>query len=557
MASKKNHILSIAKAFIGLVALVVIGHYFNTRFDLTEDHRYTLSQPAINSVRDFSSPVIVDVLMKDGLPPEFARLKEETKQLLEAFAAENKEIKFSFVNPLDEGQETEATITELQGLGLKPASITVEDNGKRSQEILFPWAMVNYDNKTMKVALLKNKLGASSEQRVNNSVQHLEYAFADAFTKLGLKNKKKVAVIKGNGELDDLHIADFLTTIKDYYNIGAITLDSVATNPQKTLDQLEGYDLALIAKPTQRFTDPQKYVLDQFIVHGGKSVFLIDQVAIELDSLFNEKGSTLAFPRDLNLNDFLFNYGVRINPVLINDLYFTQIVLANGEDSNTQYQPVPWYYSPMVFSRNNHPINTNLQAVRFQFANNIDTLANANKKTILYWSSPLSKVEGTPKEISLDLIKTSPNKETYNHGNQPLAVLIEGKFQSAFKNRVKPIDLKNPLDQGPDNKMLVVADGDIIKNQVRNGRPLELGYDKWTNNFYGNKEFLVNSINYLLDDTGLINIRNKKVSIPFLNQEKVMQQKFKWQLINIGLPVVLSIIVGVFYAYLRKRKYGS
>src|SRR5690606_19291668 len=265
--------------------------------------------------------------------------------------------------------------------------------------------------------LLKNRLGASAEQRVNNSVQHLEYAFADAFTKLGLKNKKKVAVIKGNGELDDLHIADFLTTIRDYYNIGAITLDSVATSPQKTLGQLEEYDLALIAKPTRAFTDAQKYVLDQYIVNGGKTMFLIDKVSIELDSLFNEKGSALAFPRDLNLNDFFFAYGVRINPVLVNDLYFTQIVLANGEDNNTQYQPVPWYYNPMVFSRNDHPINTNLEAVRFQFANNIDTLANKNKKTILFWSSPLSKIEGTPKEISLDLIKTPPKKETYDHGN--------------------------------------------------------------------------------------------------------------------------------------------
>src|SRR5690606_212937 len=235
-----------------------------------------------------NSPVIVDVLLKDNLPPEFSRLKEETKQLLEQFAAENDQIKFNYVNPLEDGQKTETSIAELQELGLKPASITVEDNGKTSQEILFPWAMVNHNNKTVKVALLKNKLGASTEQRVNNSVQHLEYAFADAFAKLGLKNKKKVAVIKGNGELDDLHIADFLTSIKDYYNIGAITLDSVATNPPNTLDLLEGYDLVLIAKPTQQFTDTQKYVLDQYIVHGGKTMFLIDRVAIELDSLFNE-----------------------------------------------------------------------------------------------------------------------------------------------------------------------------------------------------------------------------------------------------------------------------
>lgn len=553
----KKNAASILKGVVLLLVLNILSSFFYTRFDLTEDRRYTLTEPSINAVSNFESPIIVDILLEGNLTPEFLRLKTETKSILEEFAEVNSNLKFNFINPLEGEEQIDGVITDLQSLGLTPTRVTTGDNASVSQDIVFPWAMVNYRNATVKVPLLKNKLGATAEDRINNSVQHLEYAFADAFTKISLKEKKRIAVIKGNGELEDIFIADFLSTIRDYYNLGAITLDSVAPNPQKTLDDLSKYDLALIAKPTEAFSDEEKFILDQFIVNGGKSVWLIDQVAMELDSLFNEKGTAMALPRDLNLNDFFFNYGVRINPVLVNDLYFTQIVLASGEGNNSQYEPVPWYYNPMVFSQNGHPITTNLEALRFQFANAMDTLSNSNTKTILYSSSPLSKVEGTPKQIRLDILNTPPDKDLYTNGNKALAVLIEGEFKSAFANRIKPAQLEGTLEQGNENKMLVIADGDVIKNQLQNGRPLELGYDKWTNNFYGNKEFLVNAFNYLLDDTGLINIRNKKVAIPFLSTQKIAEEKMKWQLINIGVPILLTLIFGFVFNYWRKRKYAS
>jgi len=554
---KQNKLLTNGLALLAFILINVIASFFYTRIDLTEDKRYTLSEQASEAVSAFNSTMVIDVLLEGELPPEFAKLKAETKQILEEFASRNNNIKFSFVDPLSDIAQAEATIAELQSLGLTPANVTVEENGRVSQEIIFPWAMVNYNNKTIKVPLLKNKLGATSEERVNNSVQNLEYAFADAFTKLTIKTKKRVAVIKGNGQLDDIYLADYLTTIRDYYNIGAITLDSVEKNPQKVFEQLKEYDLALIAKPTEAFTDKEKYVLDQFIINGGKSIWLIDQVAIELDSLFNAEGSSMAFPRDLNLNDFFFKYGLRINPVLISDLYFTQIVLATGEGNNSQYNPVPWFYHPMVFSRNNHPINNNLEAVRFQFANSIDTISNSYRKIVLYSSSPLSKTVGVPNLISLDIINTPPNKENFNDGDKPLAVLIEGEFSSSFNNRILPVKLEGAKIQGNENKMLIIADGDVIKNQIRNNRPLELGYDKWTNNYYGNKEFLVNSINYLLDDAGLINIRNKKVKIALLDPEKIAEQKTKWQLINVGIPVVLVLFFGFVFNYFRRRKFGT
>ena len=548
---------SVLKAAIILVLLNVLGNIFYTRVDLTEDKRYTLSGAALESVGEFDSPVIIDILLDGNLPPEFTRLKEETQQLLEEFAAENKNIKFTFVDPLEGAPSLDAVMVDLQGLGLAPTHVTVEQQGKVSQEIIFPWAMVNYGQQTVRVPLLKNKLGATTEERVNNSVQHLEYAFANAFAQLNIKEKKRVAVIKGNGELDDIFMADFLTSIRDYYNIGAITLDSVATNPQRVLDQLRGFDLALVAKPTEAFTDEEKFVMDQYIVGGGKSIWLIDQVAMEMDSLFNEKGTAMALPRQLNLNDFFFGYGIRLNPNLINDMYFTQIVLASGEGNDSRYNPVPWVYHPMVFSRNDHPINTNLEAVRFQFTGSIDTLPSTYRTHVLLQSSPLSKTEGVPRQINLDIINNPPAKEQYTDGNKPLGVLIEGSFTSTFTNRVKPIKLENIQEKGPENKMIIIADGDIIKNQIRNGRPLELGYDKWTNSYYGNKEFLINSLNYLLDDSGLINIRTKKVAIPFLDSEKIRNQKTKWQLINIGLPLGLTLIFGWAINAYRREKYGK
>ncbi len=552
----KSKLSYIVKALLVLVLVNVAANFLHTRFDMTEDRRYTLSEPAIEAAATFKTPVIIDILLDGNLPAEFVKLQKEVEQLVAQFSQVNADIKYTFVDPLEGVENVDATIAELQGLGLTPTRVTVNYNSKVSQEIIFPWAMVNYNNKTVKVPLLKTKQGETNVERINNSVQQLEYVFADAFRKISLEEKKRIAVIKGNGELDDRYIADFLTTVRDYYNIGAITLDSVAVAPQTTLDQLNNYDLALLAKPTEPFTDGEKYLLDQFMVNGGKTVWLIDQVNMEIDSLFNETGTAMALQRDLNLTDLFFNYGVRLNSDLVNDMYFTQIVLATGEGNASQYEPVPWLYNPMVRSRNDHPINNNLEALRFQFASSIDTLPNGYKKTVLLQSSPLSKTDKAPRQISLSAINQPPKKERYTDGNKPLAVLVEGAFRSAFANRVKPLRLKNPLESGTNGQLVLISDGDLIKNQLRKGMPLELGYDKWTSNYYGNKEFLVNTFNYLLNDTGLINIRNKKVRIPHLDGTKIEAQKTKWQLLNIALPVLLTLLFGLGFNYLRKQKYG-
>ncbi|PTM07854.1 MAG: gliding motility-associated ABC transporter substrate-binding protein GldG, partial [Bacteroidetes bacterium] len=431
------------------------------------------------------------------------------------------------------------------------------ENGKSSEEIIIPWALASYGETTVKIPLIKNKIGTNQQELVSNSVQHLEYAFADGFSKLLNPKRRKIAVLRGNGQLENKYVADFVTALRDYYFIAPFTLDSVASNPEATLKNLKEYDMIISAKPTEAFTEEEKYTLDQYTMNGGKSLWLIENVAIEKDSLYNESGSSIATPRELNLTDFFFKYGVRVNPVLINDLYSAPITLAIGEGSATQFQPLQWQYAPLANSTSNHPIVNNLNLVRFDFANQIDTLPNSVSKTILLKSSPLSRLDGTPKVISLEDIKSEPDPEAYKNGNQNLAVLLEGNFTSVYNNRLKPFKISDDKTVSIRTKMIIVADGDIIKNEVGRNGPLELGFDRGTGQLYGNKEFLLNAVNYLLDDNGLINIRSKEIAVAFLDPQKITSEKTKWQVINIALPLVLLGVFGFVFNFLRRKKYSK
>ncbi len=527
------------------------------RFDLTQDKRYTLSDASLNIIKDVNSPIIIDVFLTgNDFPSEFKRLQRETKQLLEEFSAHNSHIIFHFINPLENNINRDKNIQKLNERGLTPMRLSVQENGKTSDEVIFPWALASYNDVTVTIPLVKNKIGASQQELVSNSVQGLEYAFADGFSKLTKPKHRKIAILKGNGELEDKYIYDFAKKLGEYYFIAPFTLDSVAVNAQKSLDELRNFDLIIAAKPTEAFTEEEKLVLDQFIMNGGKSLWLIDAVAIEKNSLYNELGKTFAVARDLNLTDFFFKYGVRINPLLISSLYSAPITVAIGEGSDSQFQHLQWPYSPLASSNSNNPIVNNLNLVKFDFANQMDIIKNDIKKTVLLESAPLTKLEGTPREISLDIVTEEQNPALFNKGNQPLAVLLEGKFTSVYKNRVKPLKLKKEIDESVANKMIVIADGDIIKNDVVKNKPQELGFDRWTGKTYGNKEFLLNAVNYLLDDDGLINIRSKEITIAFLDQEKITNQKTNWQLVNILLPLGLLALFGFIFNYVRKRKFA-
>lgn len=541
-----------------ILALNVVSQYLYKRFDLTSDQRYTLSENTVNVLQKVKNEVFIDIFLEGKFPGDIKKLQIETKQLLEEFQAVNSKIKVNYIDPLADEKDPESMLYAFRDKGMQPLQLTIEEKGQQTQVLAFPWAVAYSNQKDTKIPLLKNLLGASTSDKVESSVQHLEYAFIQAIQTVTQEKQKKVAVLKGNGQPEDIYIADALKTIRENYFIAPFTLDSVAKMPEQTLEQLKTYDLALLIKPRAAFTDAEKMVIDQYVMNGGHLMALTDAVSIDMTDLYNEDGKQIAMPLDLNLNDLWFKYGVRINPLLIKDIHATPIKLAIGEfGSQTQYQAYPWLYSPMIYPISTHPIVNNMDAIKFEFASPIDTLKNNIKKTILLQSSPNSKTEGTPIEISLEMVNEEPKKADYfNKGNIAVAVLLEGEFQSVFNNRVTPFELKDYKNKGVASKIILVSDGNIILNDLdKNGAPLELGFDKWTSSFFANKEFIMNSVNYLLDDSQLIEVRNKTVKLSLLNRERVYDDYGYIQILSMALPLIALALLAIGFMYYRKMKF--
>lgn len=555
---QKNSLKKLGFLAIGLFLLNFASYYIYKRFDLTQDKRYTLSETTKKIIDGVDSPLIIDVFLEGNFPADFKKLQTETRQLLEEFSAYNSNITFQFVNPVEKEEERVEVMKKFFAKGLKPINVTVEDKGKQTQEVVFPWALANYGDKGAKVQLLKNLMGASIENQVESSVQHLEYVFAEAINKISKEKQRKVAVIKGNGELQDIYIADVLKTVFENYNVGPITLDSVAKSPINTLKALNVFDLAIIAKPKEKFTEEEKQVLDQFIMKGGKTLWLVDGTNAEMENLYNETGSTLVGNNDLNLTDMFFKYGFRINPQMIKDERGTPLKLASGnQGSETQMENYNWMMAPYIYPASKHPIVKNMDGVKFEFCSPIELLKSDVKKTILLESSRYSKIIGTPSVVSLEMIGEETSERDYiNGGFIPVAALLEGSFTSMYNNRVLPFKDAKFLNKSMPTKMIVISDGDVIKNQLDKGEPIELGYDKYTATYFGNKEFILNCVNYLLDDTGLINIRSKDVSLPLLDKQSVHDSYSQTQMLTVALPIVVLGIFGFLFTYLRKKKYN-
>ncbi|WP_315061854.1 gliding motility-associated ABC transporter substrate-binding protein GldG [Capnocytophaga leadbetteri] len=551
-----NTFSRVGGALLLLLVINYIAQQWHSRIDLTQDKRYTLSETTRKTLSQIQQPLVIDVLLKGNIPTEFKKLQTEAIQLLEEYTAANDHLIVNFVNPLEDEPNADAAIQNLINNGLQPLQIAQTEAGKSSVEYIFPWAVISDGKRVEKVRLFIDKLGTTDQERVQNSVQRLEYNLTDALHKFTVKKQKKIAILRSNGTLEDVYLYDFLKTAREYYFIAPFTLDSVATNAEKTLKDLEKFDLLLVAKPTSPFSDEQKQVIDQYIMNGGRVLWLIDQVNVSLEDMYKTGGVTMAMPLDLNLTDMFFQYGFRLNYTLINDLYFSEIVVATGDGSQSRYMNIPWVYNPMVLSSNNHLINSNLDAVRLQFANGIDTLKNGVKKTVLLSSSPFSKADGTPREINLRIDPKAMNKELYKKGNIPLAVLLEGEFKSMYKDRVRPLELKENATLSRPTKMIVVSDGDIIKNDFdsQHKMPLELGFDRWTSKYYDNKAFLQNAMNYLLDDTEFLTLRNKKVQLAFLDKEKVAESVRAWQIKVFLYPLLVLVIVMLLSGYFYRKK---
>jgi len=534
---------------IALVLLNVLNQSFYKRFDLTKDQRYTLSETTKTIVQQIAQPLVIKVYLEGDFPSEFKRLQIETLQYLEELTAENANINSQFINP---DLQRESLIKK----GMLPSQLTVEEDGKLSEAIIFPWAEIKYKNKSTIVSLLPTAIVSSQEEQLQKAVENLEYSFTNAMHSILTEAQQKIALLSGNGELEDIYLYRFLSEIAKKHKLAKFTLDSVAKNPKQTLKELTEFDMAIIAKPTTAFTAAEKFTLDQFITNGGKTLWMIDNVIADQDSLFNG-GKMLAYPRNLNLTDLLFSYGVRINTTLVKDLYAAKIPVATGMVGNqTQFKNLEWFFHPLAGGNPNHPITKNILPVRFQFTNQIDTLKNNIKKTPLLVSSVLTQKFGTPNFISLQSIAEEPIEEDYQSGNQLLAVLLEGNFNSAYRNRIQPFE--TPLYKANavgGNKMIVISDGDVGKNQILKNEPFDLSRDKWTNEQFGNKDFLFNAVDYLLDDVGLMKLRNKSLQISILDKQKAFKERRYWQFINLGIPMLMLLVFGIGFHGLRKRKY--
>lgn len=540
---------------IGVIVVNLLATKAFVRFDFTKDQRYSISEASFDLLDQVNQPLQFKVFLTGELPSEFKQLQLETRYMLEEFKAQNSNISFQFENPNKEGEDLNETAKAFYQAGMTPERVNIAERGKVTETIIFPWAEASYKGKKIVIPLFKKKTNASTEEMIKTSIQYLEYALTDALRKLVLERSKKIAVLKGKGQLSDVYIADFFRSLRDYYLIAPFTLENVETQAEESLAQLNEFDLIIDAKPEKKYTEKEKYVLDQYLMQGGKALWLIEQVTAEQDSL-KKTGSTLAFPKELDLYDFFFSYGIRINPQLVNDLYSAPIVLAQGEGSQTQFNPFPWMYKPLATSAEKHPITSALERVQFDFANPIELLKNDIEKTVLLASSELTKTEGVPRQISLDLIEKEPDFSTYTQPHQALAVLLEGQFNSLYKNRITPFNNPNHLDQSQATQQIVISDGDVIKNKVTRNQPEELGFNPFTGETYGNKSFLMNSVNFLLGDEALLKLRNKPILLATISDEVLAQGNYTWAVFNLLAPLLFLTSFGISLIWWRRKKYA-
>ncbi len=535
---------------VGL-GLILLHSYFPGQIDFTADQRYTLSPTAINTLEATKTPLRVDVFLSGDLPNNFQRLRQETQTLLEQMARK-RPLLLNYINPFEDSDNVTAIVEEMLQYGLQPHNVVNANTQRMEQTVVFPWAIVSDGSRSVRVSLLKKTLGDSPEQQLLRSIRQLEYQFTDAIIQLQTTTKKSIAVLTSHNTSSAASTADLLQSLKPYYNLAAFDLKALQNDPITTLNNLKRFDVLFISNPKAPFTATEKLVLDQYQMHGGASLWAINTIQINRDSLFNSSGSALAYPNPLNLEDYFFKRGLRLNNNLVKDLYAAPIVLAQGSGNQSQYLPYPWSYYPLVPAITSHPIAAGVGNVWLRFTSSIDTLKNAAKKQFLLTSSPLSKAATAPFIVRLEEATQAPNPEAYNQGSLGTAVLLEGAFESLYKNRVLNVD-SLPFKANGNAKMLVIADGNIAENQLDKGQPVELGYDKWTNNFYNNKTFLQNAFHYLMGEEARIALRAKTLQVALLDLQRTKENSTLVRLFVALIPLLFLGVLIVFTRFWRMR----
>ncbi len=563
---------------LALIAVVnVIGSFVFTRFDLTSEKRYTLSETTKEELGKLNDYVYFKVYLEGDFPAGFKKLRRETKEMLDEFRAYSKYIDYEFINPSDGSSRTEINDNYklLYESGLNPTELTVQNSdGSTRQMIIWPGALVSYRNDTeIAIDLLENQLGQSSEENLNASIQNLEFRLLDAIKKVTRFQKPTIAFIEGHGELTETEVYDITETLKQNYNVGRLAIDGKVDalmrrsepNAKGEVNAYLNYDAIIIAKPTQPFDEKDKFLLDQYIMHGGKVLWLVEPVYATMDSLTYQE-STIGTELDLNLDDMLFKYGVRLNRNLLLDLNCAALPIRTGQVAGQpQLEFYRWYYFPLVQAASEHPMVRNMNSIKMDFVSSMEAVNSGSDvvKTPLLMTSNYTKVSGAPVFISLAMLKQTPDKRMFPSRSQNVAYLLKGTFPSLYANRItaeieESAEMKF-MAESKTTAMIVVADGDIIRNQIdiKRKTPLPLGYDQYTTNTYGNKGFIENAVSYLVDGEGLIDIRSREFKVRLLDPDKKVNQRLTWQLVNTLVPTGLVIVLGLVLAAVRKRKYSK
>jgi len=569
---KRAAITNLLLLLLVIFLINFLGTFKFLRFDLTSEKRYTLSPTTISLLENLDDYVFVKVYLEGDFPAEYKKLRNSTREMLDEFRAYSDLVHYEFINPSESEDEAErkAIYKQLYREGLTYTTPVEQKSSGVSQTLIWPGALFTYKGRTLPLQLLKSSTYANEVAMINRSVNDLEYEMTNTIRKLRNNSKPKIAIIEGHGEIDSLETKDFTDGLREYYTVERIRIDSNLTSLVYHAEKKDSfvfaprYQAIIIAGPDSAYSEKDKFVVDQYIMHGGKVLWLTERVSASMDSL-SSASAMMAYPLDLNLDDQLFKYGARINSDLVMDLRSSVIPVVVGMVGNQpRYEPKRWPYFPLSLPTSNHPVVNNLNAIKFDFASSIDTVAAAGiRKTVLLAGSERGTVINAPARISLNILREEPDLAVYSKSGIPLAVLLEGKFSSVFGNRVVPeikdnkaIGFLNKCEK--DNAMIVIGDADVVRNRVnrKEGKLSPLGYDRFTGETYGNKDFLLNCVNYLCDDSGLISVRSREARLRLLDETKIKENRAAIQLRNVSLPILVILILGLILTFIRRRKYG-
>lgn len=549
-------------SLLAVIAVNIVSSYFFHRFDLTQEKRYTLTASTERLLQDIEQPILIEVYLEGkDLPAGIKVLRNETRELLQEFRTLSKgrvTYRFVDINAIKDQKKREEFQMELVRKGLRPTNLEVKSESGFTEKLVFPGAIVSANGREIPVQILENQFSVGAQGSLNNSISFLEYKMANSIQKIVKKHPVKIAFLQGHGESGIQQLEGFLEALAAQ----SFQLDKIELDKDKLLNNQ--IDILIVAKPKSAFNDYEKFLIDQYIMHGGKTLWLLDNIICDLDS-FKLAPSIVAVPRDLNTDDLLFRYGVRMEHNLVLDLYCTQIPIIESIGGNPQPKLFPWVFYPMAINKNNHPIVKNLDPVALKFCSSIDTLNNPDlKKTVLLSSSMYARVQQTPFSIFLEGAKQKPDPGLFNQKDIPLAVLLEGNFTSLYRNQftadfqqLLQIQRVDFLPKSGLNKMIVMGDGDVANiERDTKGVPLALGYDKYSGKLFANKDFLLNCVEYLVDDNNLIDARNREVKMRLLDKAKLLNQKGFWQVATFGFPLLLMSVFGIMYNSRRRAKYA-